>query len=123
MMKVKLGAFALSLFLLLAAAGPCPAAQVYVHYFVVPTQTADGPDPVTALHNFKTELAKLAGGYTELGRSNGAVWTGNRLETEFSISFLVSAPTKLTTEIKALISKYFTQISSPFLLVWTAEAE
>ena len=123
MVKARLGILVLSLFLLLTAAGPCPAAQVYVHYFVVPTQAADGLDPVTALQNFKTELAQLAGGYTELGRSNGGVWANNRRETEFNISFLVSAPTKLNTEIKALMVKYFTMTSSPYLLVWTAEAD
>ena len=117
----RLAAMLVALCLVLAAAGPALAQEpVHMHYFVVPAQTAGGQELATVMDQFKLGLAQLAGGYTELGLSNGGAMDQGSLVKEINFSFLVAAPADISAELAALISQHFAT-SAPFIVHWTGE--
>lgn len=93
---------------------------VYVHYFVVPQFFPDGSPTTDAVAALKDYLLSLAGGYTELGKSNGG-WSDPDLgnQTEEELSFMVSAPQIITAELTLFIQQNF-QENEPYILVWEA---
>lgn len=101
-------------------AGPAPAQPVHIHFFVVPTQAVDGVNHWEAMEKLKAKLVELAGGYTELGLSNGGSNSSGSLEQEYNFSFMVSASRDITADLEAFIPRYFAT-ARPFILHWTGE--
>lgn len=105
--------------ILLLPAGGAAGAQyeAHIHFLVVPQTAAPGLSYPEAMEDFQGGLARLAGGYTELGFSQGATMRGGKLRRGQNVSFLVYAPRDLTAERQKLISKYFAT-NQPFVLHW-----
>ena len=94
--------------------------KVFVHFLVVPAKTKDGRDFNTAMADLKLKLARLAGGYTHLGPSEGGYLpSGGKLEQKKNHSFIVSAPRNITKDLEDYIPQYF-ETTKPYVLVWEA---
>jgi len=94
---------------------------VTVHFFLVPAVLPDGTDSAPALPALRLFLAKLAGGYTELGAGSGGYLDDKgELVKEDNIAFVVSAPKDVSKEIKAYLEENFPQ-DLHFILVWKAD--
>lgn len=108
-----------ALVLILSLPGPAPAgSSTYIHFIVVPVETKGGVMLDRALADFKTWLARQAGGYTHLGRTDGgSVRTGGAIATSQNHSFIVSAKWDLTALIEEYVPKHF-DTDKPFVLVW-----
>ncbi len=93
---------------------------VVVHYFVVPSVLPGGVNAAERLPALRMFLSKLAGGYTQLGMTQGG-WVNPKggLETERNISFLVSAEKDVSKEIAAYLDRHF-PAKARYLLVWDA---
>jgi len=102
--------------------GPALAqSSVHIHFFVVPSQPAAGVNYWDAMEALRAKLVELAGGYTELGPSNGgSEGSGGTINKEYNFSFLASAPRDITSDLEEFIPKYF-DISLPFILHWTGD--
>ncbi|WP_285907920.1 hypothetical protein [Pseudodesulfovibrio pelocollis] len=91
----------------------------HVHFTVVPAVMPDGSDPGPALVEFRAEVARLAGGYTELGPSRGGAIHSGVVVHEESIAFLIGADRDLSAQIKALVRRLFGD-ANVFILAWPA---
>lgn len=122
---------AIGLLMLLALAGGCArmAAErgtereeargaVYAHLVLVPEALPDGQPAAAELGEFKKELVRLAGGYTQLAPAEGG-WLDPRgkLETERNIPLLICAPRDLSETMRKEVARRFKQ-EMPFVLVW-----
>ncbi len=121
---VALSALFLCAALVLRAPGVClaeeNAAPVTVHFFLVPAVLPDGSDSSPGLPALRLFLAKLAGGYTELGAgSGGYLDEKGELVKEDNHAFLVSADKDLSKDIRSYLEKNFPQ-SMHYILVWKA---
>jgi len=93
---------------------------VTVHFFVVPDVLPDGAGAADRLPELRLFLAKLAGGYTELGPSQGGFMNAaNQLVSENNHSFLVSADKDVSGEIRKYLDENF-PAEMQFILVWKA---
>jgi len=95
--------------------------KAHVHFFVVPAKSPDGSSTQAAVAKMKEYLLNLAGGYTDLGKSEGG-WVDSQgmVFRRKNIAFVVSAPRDISVELKQYISENFGEIS-PYLLVWEAQ--
>jgi hypothetical protein len=93
----------------------------HVHFTVVPAVLPDGSDPGPALVEFRAEVARLAGGYTELGPSKGGAMHAGVVVHEENIAFLIGADRDLSVELKALVRRLFGE-ANVFILAWPAKA-
>ncbi len=117
LLLASLGLFA-TLFVCCAPASAQDNARV--HFIVVPPQTNDGSDLVVALNELKKTFIELAGGYTELGKTQGGSKdSGAGVNESANYSFIVAANKDLTKELEAYISEHFSG-SRPFILTWAA---
>lgn len=92
--------------------------SVYIHFFVVPAAAEEGKDLTTELSKLREQLVVWAGGYTELGASQGGSREPDgKVHSEDNLSFIVSAPTDITIELGKYISQHFAT-KRPFILVW-----
>lgn len=91
------------------------AGDVVVHFVVVPTSGESG-DRCADLERLKSEFIRLAGGYTELGPTNGASVHEAGVKRSFNISFLVAAKTDVSAQIKAFCAQ--NGGFDPFILTW-----
>lgn len=92
-----------------------------VHFTVVPATMPDGSDAGPALEQFKAEVIKLAGGFTELGPSRGGSLHPDGVHHSNNIAFLIGADRDLSAELKALTLRLFGE-TSVFILVWPGTA-
>ncbi|ADU63164.1 MAG: hypothetical protein KUA35_04510 [Pseudodesulfovibrio sp.] len=88
-----------------------------VHFTVVPATMPDGSDAGPALEQFKAEVIKLAGGFTELGPSHGGSLRPDGMHQSNNIAFLIGADKDLSAELKALTLRLFGE-TNVFILVW-----
>lgn len=117
-----IGVFALAFFF----TRPVPSAaqeergKIYMHFFVVPLNFPDGAPAKDAISNTKEYLLTLAGGFTELGKSQGG-WVNPQgmAERSKSVSFIVSAPRDISAELRQYISENF-GVVAPYVTVWEA---
>lgn len=93
----------------------------HVHFTVVPAVMPDGSDPGPALVEFRAELVRLAGGYTELGPSKGGAMHPEGVVHEENIAFLIGAERDLSGQLKALVKRLFGE-ANVFILTWPATA-
>ena len=94
--------------------------KVFVHFLVVPSKTKDGQDINEALTKLRVKLAEIAGGYTDLGPTNGGYLpSAGKLRQSNNYSFMVAAPRVVTAELDAYVSSHF-DTTNPFVLVWEA---
>lgn len=116
-MKKVIGAVLMTLLLV----GAAQAEMVrQVHLIVIPKAPAPGLTLEQALIDLKTELARLAGGYTDLGDMEGGWLTPQgMLEVEKNCGFMVSASKSLVAELEEYIPKKF-DVEKPYILVWQA---
>ena len=102
-----------------AKTGDAPGAAT-VHFFVVPDALPDGANAAPRLPELRLFLAKLAGGYTELGPSEGGFMNAaNQLVSEKNHPFLVAADKDLSGDIRAYLDANF-PAEMQFILVWKA---
>jgi len=87
-----------------------------VHFVVVSETVPAGGDFATALTQFKSEVVKLAGGYTELGATHGSTLDSDGKQEE-NISFIIGADKDITIELKELSKKLFGG-DGAFILSW-----
>jgi len=89
----------------------------------VPVLFSDGTSTEDTVSGLKEYLLELAGGYSELGTSEGG-WLDSQgsAETEGIVSFIVSAPTDISAELKGYLSDNFNQ-QYPYVLVWTGTSD
>lgn len=92
-----------------------------VHFTVVPATMPDGSDAGPALEQFKAEVIKLAGGFTELGPSRGGSLHPDGVHHSNNIAFLIGADKDISAELKALTLRLFGE-TSVFILVWPGTA-
>lgn len=118
---LALAALALTLALGAADARAEGAKPFHVHFTVVPAVLPDGSDPGPALVEFRAEVARLAGGYTELGPSRGGAMHAGAVVHEENIAFLIGADRDLSVELKALVRRLFGE-ANVFILAWPAKA-
>jgi len=97
------------------------AKPYHIHFTVVPAVLPDGSDPGPALVEFRTELIRLAGGYTELGPSRGGKMHPEGLVHEENIAFLIGADRDLSDQLKALTKRLFHEVNV-FILAWQGTA-
>ncbi|MUM76072.1 hypothetical protein GKC30_00310 [Pseudodesulfovibrio sp. F-1] len=97
-------------------AKPC-----HVHFTVIPAVMPDGSDPGPALVEFRAELIRLAGGYTELGPSRGGKMHPEGIVHEENIAFVVGADRDLSGQIKTLTRRLFGE-ANVFILAWPGSA-
>ena len=108
------------LMLVLLFAGTATAAEVWVHFIVVPVKGMAGApaDVEMAMAEFKVNIAEMAGGYTDLGPTEGGFLpAGGELSRSKNFSFIVSAPEDLTRKVEELVGRLFAG-GKPFVLVW-----
>ncbi len=92
----------------------------FIHYTILPQKLNDGSDSWPLVMEFKTEVIKLAGGFTELGPSRGGSLHPDSVHHEENISFLVAADKDVSAELKKIIQKLFND-EKVFILVWQGE--
>ncbi|RJP30688.1 MAG: hypothetical protein C4527_09155 [Candidatus Omnitrophota bacterium] len=95
----------------------------YMHFFVAPTVFTDGTTTAAAIVELKRFLVNLAGGYSELGVSEGG-WLSpaNDVETEMNIKFFVSATRDVSADIRQYLKDHLQQ-QYPYVIVWEALPE
>ena len=94
------------------------AEQVVVHFFVAPRVLPGGKEAAMKFPDLRRFLAKIAGGYTQLGSCDGGVLAASgEVRSETNVCFMVSAPSDLSTEIAAYLRTHF-ETKSPFVLTW-----
>ncbi len=111
----------LALLLIATCVHPATAAdsagQLTCHFFVIPA-AADIQGGESTLIAFKTELAKLAGGFTALGQASGGMIAANgTLETDNHLAFVVSSPKDLSKDIRHLV-KTVLKRDNLYLVSW-----
>lgn len=113
--------FALCLALILCAGTALAADDAQqpfmIHYVVVPGVMPDGSDSSTAILEFKKEVVKLAGGYTELGQSHGGSIHDGMVKQQENVSFIIGAKKDISKKIKSLTKKLF-KGNGAFILCW-----
>lgn len=93
------------------------AGQLTCHFFVIPA-AADIQGGEATLTAFKTELAKLAGGFTALGQASGGMIAANgALETDNHLAFVVSSAKDLSKDIRHLV-KTVLKRDNLYLVSW-----
>lgn len=98
------------------------ASKVVVHFIVVPAKAQSGAMPGRVLADFRNWLAETAGGYTQLGPTNGGFLPpGGKLQISDNHSFIVSAPKNISAEIEAFAEKLFGG-QKPYILTWPADS-
>jgi len=106
--------------LALSPAANASERAVTLHFFVVTDILPDGASAAPRLPELRLFLAKLAGGYTELGPGQGGFMNAaNQLVSEQNHSFLVSADKDLSGEIRAYLDANF-PAAMQYILVWKA---
>jgi hypothetical protein len=96
--------------------------RVFVHFLVVPSKAKDGQDINEALAKLRLKLAEIAGGYTDLGPTNGGYLPpGGKLRQSNNYSFIVAAPRIVTADLDAYVCSHF-DTREPYVLVWEASS-
>jgi hypothetical protein len=106
---------------LILCAGAAQAADeqqpFIVHFVVVPGTMPDGSDSSPAIMEFRKEVLKLAGGYTELGQSHGGSLHGGVVKQQENVSFIIGAKKDISPDLKAMTRKLF-KGDGAFILSW-----
>lgn len=111
---------ALCAFAILPPAASASEKAATVHFFVVQDVLPDGASAASRLPDLRIFLAKLAGGYTELGPGQGGFMdAANQLVSENNHCFLVSADKDLSGDIRAYLDANF-PAEMQYILVWKA---
>ncbi|WP_419787582.1 hypothetical protein [Pseudodesulfovibrio sp.] len=108
----------LLLFGLMASPASAAGQQPFmVHFVVVPAVLPDGGDASSAVLEFKKEVLKLAGGFTELGPCQGGSLKDSKVNEKENVAFIIGADKDISKELKALSLKLF-HGGSAFILAW-----
>ncbi len=89
----------------------------FVHFVVVAKTLPDGSDSAPAVVEFKKEILKLAGGFTELGSTHGGSLKDGIVKHRENLSFIIGAKKDISLELKALTKRLF-QGDGAFILAW-----
>jgi hypothetical protein len=92
-------------------------APFMVHFTVIPAAMPDGTDAGPALDAFRKEVIALAGGYTELGPSQGGSMHPDGVHLEKNIPFVIGADRDVSVELKAMVMRLFAT-KDVFILTW-----
>lgn len=115
----------ISVFLFLAlfvcvCASTAPAAEpapCFIHMVVIPDTLADGSSTEDLIDTFQKGIISLAGGFTELGPSQGGELVNGEVEYQDNVTFLVGAPTDISAELHKLSLKLFGEPGA-FVMAW-----
>lgn len=91
--------------------------DAYVHFMVLPVNLPDGSDAESAFKTFRAEMIMLAGGYSELGPSQGGSLHPEGVVSKDNVAYIVSANRDISSEIKKVTMEIF-GIERVFILVW-----
>lgn len=91
--------------------------DAYIHFVVLNQTLPDGSDSTPVLTEFKKEVIKLAGGFTELGNTLGGSMDGDMVKHELNISFLIGADRDISLELRKLTNKLFDG-DGAFVMSW-----
>ncbi|QGY41636.1 hypothetical protein GM415_16410 [Pseudodesulfovibrio cashew] len=105
---------------LVLAAGAAQAGEqepFVVHFVVIGKVLPDGSDSAPLMDEFKLEVLKLAGGFTELGPTRGGSLHDNVVRSEENVSFIIGAKKDISVELKALTDRLFKD-GGAFIMSW-----
>ncbi len=110
----------LSCFLVLLLFGGPASAEgkpVVVHFVVLPENLPDGSSAESAFKTFQAEMIMLAGGFSELGPSQGGSLHPGGVVPKDNRAYLVSAKKDICDDIKIVVQRIF-KIKKVFILSW-----
>lgn len=91
--------------------------DAYIHFVVINQVLPDGSDSSPVVLEFKKAVIKLAGGFTELGRTRGGSMGDDMVKHEQNISFIIGADKDISLELRKLTEKLFDG-DGAFIMSW-----
>lgn len=93
------------------------SAPCFVHMVVVPDTLPDGSTSMDVIDGFESEVMKLAGGFTQLGPSQGSELVKGEEVYQDNITYLIGADKDITEQLHALTARFFGQPGA-FIMSW-----